>query len=100
MKRRTKAVLVTLAAVLQLSAVALVGAGTASAAVGPADDRQLSAPSSWWTYNGRTPAQIGTYLSSNNARLTSIQAESSTSFTVTMVKNTGSYSSGRPRQTA
>jgi hypothetical protein len=95
MKRRTKAVIVTAAAVLQLGVVALVSSTPASAAVGPADDRQLSTPTSWATYNGATAAQVGSYLSANSARLTSIQVESSTpTFTVTMVKNSGSYASG------
>jgi len=95
MKRRTKAVLVAVAAVLQLTVVVLVGTGSAHAAVGPADDRQLSKPTNWATYNGATAAQVSSYLSANSARLTDIQVESSTpTFTVTMVKNSGSYASG------
>jgi hypothetical protein len=95
MKRRTKAALLAVAAVLQMTVVALVAAGPASAAVGPADDRQLSTPTGWATYNGATAAQVSSYLSANSARLTDIQVESSTpTFTVTMVRNSGSYSSG------
>ncbi|MDT4917864.1 MAG: hypothetical protein QOH89_2564 [Pseudonocardiales bacterium] len=95
MMRRTRAAVLTVAAVLQLSVVALVSAGSANAAIGPADDRQLSTPTSWATYNGVTAAQVSSYLSANSARLTDIQVESSTpTFTVTMVNNAGSYSSG------
>ena len=95
MKRRTKAAILAVAAVLQMTVVALIGSAPANAAVGPADDRQLSTPTSWATYNGATAAQVNSYLSANSARLTDIQVESSTpTFTVTMVKNSGSYSSG------
>jgi hypothetical protein len=95
MKRRIGATLFVAAGALQLTVVALIAAGPASAAVGPADDRQLSTPTSWATYNGVTAAQVNSYLSANSARLTDIQVESSTpTFTVTMVRSSGSYNSG------
>jgi hypothetical protein len=94
MKRRNMAALVAAVTTLQLAVVVLVGSGSAHAAVGPADDRQLSTPVSWATYNGATAAQVNSHLSANSARLTSVQVESSTpTFTVTMVKNSGSYAS-------
>lgn len=94
MKRTIMAACVAAAAVLQLTVAVLIGAGSAHAAVGPADDRQLTSPTSWWTYNGATATQVNSHLSTHGARLTDIQVESSTpTFTVTMVKNSGSYNS-------
>jgi len=72
--------------------IAVVGPIAANAAVGPADDRLLSAPASWSTYTSLTPAQVTAYLSANDARLTDIQVTSSApTFTVTMVRNAGAY---------
>jgi hypothetical protein len=64
----------------------------ASASVGPADDRLLSAPASWKTYTDLTATQVTARLSANHARLTDIQVTSSApTFTVTMVRNSGAY---------
>ena len=94
MRRAITAACVAAVAVLQLTVAVLMGAGSAHASVGPADDRQLSTPTGWATYNGVTATQVNSYSSSNSARLTDIQVESSTpTFTVTMVKNSGSYAS-------
>ena len=81
-------------AFVAIALLGAVGALPASAAVGPGDDRQLKTPTGWWTYNGVTLAQIGSLVSANGARLTDIQAESPTKFTVTMVSNSGAYASG------
>jgi hypothetical protein len=95
MNRAVRTASVVAAAVLQLTVAVLVGAGSAHASVGPADDRQLNSPTGWWTYHGDTAAQVNSLLSANGARLTSIQVQSSTpTFTVTMVKNAGPYASG------
>jgi hypothetical protein len=96
MTRTSKVLLLTLAVTLQLTVVAFVGAGAANAAVVPGDDRQLSTPASWWTYTGATATQVNNYLSANGARLTEVQVDSASTptFTVVMVKNSGSYSSG------
>lgn len=77
-------------------AIALLGATAlpARAGIGPADDRQRTDPSGWWTYTGVTVSQIATLLSNRNARLTEIQAESPTTFTVVMIPNTGANQSG------
>jgi hypothetical protein len=73
----------------------LAGAGTpAKAGVGPGDDRQLNTPTGWATYTGVTLSQISSLLTANNARLTDIQAETPSTFTVVMVSNTGAYASG------
>jgi len=66
------------------------------AAVGAADDRQMTSPTSWWTYGGITATQVGNLVSANHARLTDIQVNdpSIPSFTVVMVKNSASYASG------
>ncbi len=47
----------------------------------------------WWYYYGQTPAQVGSLINNNGARLVGIQVESTSPllFTVTMVKNSGSY---------
>jgi uncharacterized protein YodC (DUF2158 family) len=92
MPRIRTTVLLTVALTAQVAVVVAIGAGPAGAAIGPADDRQLSTPTSWATYNGVTATQVNSYLSANSARLTDVQVESSTpTFTVTMVKNSGSY---------
>jgi hypothetical protein len=50
-------------------------------------------PTGYWWYYGQTPSQVSTLLSNNNARLVSIQVESTSPFllTVAMVQNTGTY---------
>jgi hypothetical protein len=69
-----------------------VNAPQASAAIGPADDRQMSTATSWWTYNGITADQLTSHLAANGARPTDIQVESSEPrFSVVMVRNAGSY---------
>jgi hypothetical protein len=95
MSRKSKALLMTAAVTMQLAVVVLVGAGPASAAVGPADDRQKSTPTSWWTYTGITAASVNSHVSANGARLTDIQVDnaSTPTFTVVMVKNSSSYAS-------
>jgi hypothetical protein len=76
----------------QLLLITALGPTPANAATGPADDRLLSVPTSWETFSGLTPAQVTARLSANKARLTDIQVTSSApTFTVTMVKNAGSY---------
>lgn len=94
--RKFKALLVALAVVIQLGAVVAIGAGPASAAIGPVDDRQMTAPTSWWTYSGVTATQVGNLFSANKARLTDISVDDPAipSFTVVMVKNSSSYASG------
>jgi len=72
MSCKFKALLVPIAVVMQLGAVVAIGAQSASAAIGPVDDRQMAAPTSWWTYSGITAAQVGSLLSANKARLTDI----------------------------
>jgi hypothetical protein len=96
MTRKSKALLVAVAVAMQLAVVALVGTAPANAAVGPADDRQKTTPTSWWTYTGVTAAQVNSYRTANGARLTDIQVDnaSTPTFTVVMVSNSGSYSSG------
>jgi hypothetical protein len=76
---------------------AFVAPQSASAAVGPGEDRQLTAPTGWWTYTGLTAAQVTSSLTANSARLTDINVDISSgtpSFTVTEVANSGAYSSG------
>jgi hypothetical protein len=69
--------------------VLLIGIG-ASARAG---DLPNTPPDGWWWYYGQTPAQIGSLLNANNARLISLHVEQASPplFTVTMVRNTGAY---------
>jgi hypothetical protein len=65
----------------------------ASAALGEALNTN---PTGWWWYFGVTPAQVSSLLTSNNARLVSIQVEQASPLllTVAMVSNTGTYAKG------
>jgi len=58
-----------------------------------ASDLPSTPPNGWWWYYGQTPSQVSALLSTNNARLVSIQVEqiSPLLFTVAMVGNTGAY---------
>jgi hypothetical protein len=96
MPRKFKALLLALAVVAQLAVVMAISARSANAAVGPADDRQLTTPTSWWRYTGVTATQVSSLLSANKARLTDIGVDNASipSFTVEMVRNSGSYASG------
>lgn len=95
MKHKRRALVMALALTVQL-AVGVVGARTASAATGPADDRQQTAVASWWTYTGVSATTVSSLLTSNHARLTSIQVDNpaTPTFTVTMIGNSGTYASG------
>ena len=93
MRKKLISLLAVGAAVMGLSAV--MGAQSASAAVGPGEDRQLTAPAGWWTYSGVTVAQIGSTLTANSARLTDLTLDQTTgTYTVTEVANSGAYASG------
>ena len=88
-----------LVVVLMVSAQLAVGLGTATTAgavTGPADDRQQSTSTSWWTYTGVNASTLSNLLSNNGARLTSLQVDDPTvpTFTAVMVKNNGTYASG------
>lgn len=94
-RRRSSSLLGAVAALALALGLSVQAVAPAEAALGPADDRQLTTPAGWWTYTGVTAAQVNSYLSANGARLTEVQVDSSTpTFTVVMVKNTGSYASG------
>ena len=89
-------VMTAIAAVGIAAAGVVSGASSASAAVGPGEDRQISTPTSWWTYTGITAAQVSSTLQSNGARLTDLKVDYSgptLKFTVTEVRNTGAYAS-------
>ena len=82
-------------ALLLVAQVLLVGLvrDTASAAVGSADDRQLSATTGWWSYTNVSAATVNSLLSTNGARITDISVAdaSGPTFNVVMVRNSGSY---------
>ncbi len=93
MRKKLTSLLAVGAAVMGLSVV--MSPQSASAAVGPGEDRQLTAPAGWWTYTGVTVAQINTTLSANSARLTDVSLDQATgTYTVTEVANSGAYASG------
>jgi beta-lactamase class A len=58
-------------------------------------DLSTNKPTAWWVYTGISAAQVSSYLSANAARLTDIEVQSvsggAPTFTVRMVKNSGSY---------
>jgi uncharacterized protein YodC (DUF2158 family) len=92
-----------LTSLLALGAVAVglcavVAPQSASAAVGPGEDRQNTAVApSWYVYTGLTADQVATTLSTNNARLTDLNVDVSSGtpkYTVTEVGNSGAYASG------
>jgi len=72
-----------------LSIFTLIGAGVARAE----DDNENSAPTAWWTYARQSYNDIANTIRTRNARIIDIEASNSafTSYTVTYVKNTGSY---------
>jgi hypothetical protein len=93
-KRKLAALCAAVALVLPVLAV--TGATTANAYVGPGDDRQRATPTAWWWYTNVDAATVSAKLSANGARLTdiSVYSESPLRFNVTMVANTGSYATG------
>lgn len=90
---RTKLSVFIALAIVAIGFLAAAGIVPAKAGIGPGDDRQMKTPTGWWTYNGVTVAWIDNYVRTNNTRLTDLQAETPTRFTVTMVSNTGVYAS-------
>ena len=78
--------------------IAVAGCGEPVESLGTAEQGALAeslntTPTAWWWYYGVTPAQLSSLVSSNNARIVSLQVESSSPllFTVAMVSNTGTY---------
>lgn len=74
----------------------LIGlAGSAQAYPGPADDRMMSVPTSWWTYENVDSSTVAQVLSANNARLTDLRVVTASPlrFRFTAVRNTGAYAS-------
>lgn len=59
------------------------------------DDHSINVPTAWWAYSNVTAAQVNTYLTQNNARLTDLEVYSVVSgvprFTVRMVSKSGAY---------
>ena len=93
-KMRSRLAVVLAVALVAIALLGITATPPAKAAIGPGDDRQLTTPTGWWTYTGVTLTQIGNLLTAKNARLTDIQAETTTTFTVVMIPNTGAYTSG------
>jgi hypothetical protein len=93
-RRARPLVVAAVVVILVVSALSrgLVGYADPTAAT---DDRSVAVAVSEWSYTGLSSAAVLTNLSTNKARLTRIVADPSsspTTFTVSMVKNTGAYS--------
>jgi hypothetical protein len=59
------------------------------------DDRDNTAIVGWWVYTGQTLSDVINFVSTNNARIVDLEANTQVSpirYTVTYVSNTGSYS--------
>ncbi|MDR2986338.1 MAG: hypothetical protein LBV34_15995, partial [Nocardiopsaceae bacterium] len=65
MSRKIKALVIACATAVQLALVVAVSAGPANATVGPADDRQMTVPTDWWSYTGVTAGQVSSLVSAN-----------------------------------
>src|SRR6202035_1064748 len=58
------------------------------------DDSESSVPTSWWIYEGQTPADVANTLANNNARLVDLEVTQFTPsyvFTATYVANAGQF---------
>ena len=90
--------MILLAAVALVAQLAVGFAATthAGASVGPADDRQQTWPTGWWTYTGVTASTLSTLVTKDGARITSLQVDNPSvpTFTAVLVQNTGPYASG------
>ncbi|QSX77018.1 serine hydrolase [Agrilutibacter solisilvae] len=89
----------TMLAASVLALACLAGAQPAQAALdatASTNDHNTNVPTGWWMYHGLTAAQVGSYASTNGARLTQVNVDSVVSgsprFSVRMVRNAGSYS--------
>jgi hypothetical protein len=74
----------------------LASSASATQASPSTNDQSTTIATSWFAYAGISASQVGSLASSNNARVTEIRVEnpSTPTFDVTMVSNTGAYSSG------
>ena len=96
-RTKTWAALSLLGATITVGAAMVGTAAPAAAAVGPGEDRQISAPTGWWAYSNISAAQVTSTLNANGARLTDIRVDhtgASPTFSVTEVSNSGAYASG------
>lgn len=91
-RSRAKGLLGTVVAALVL---ALGVGGIAEAYPGPGDDRMVSTPTAWWTWQNIDPGTLATDLNQNDARLTDLRVTDTSPllFTATAVSNTGAYGS-------
>jgi hypothetical protein len=88
--RRLGQVSLRLSRALLLIAIILGGSAVSARAT---DDTDNSTPTAWWIYTGQSVADIDNTLHGDNARIVDIAADDASfrTFTVTYVKNTGSY---------
>jgi hypothetical protein len=63
---------------------------------GGVDDRDNTTPTGWWIYTGQTVSDVLNFVTTNNARIVDLEADTSVSpirYTVTYVENAGVYGS-------
>lgn len=91
-RSRAGALLGTVIAALVL---ALGLGGAAQAYPGSGDDRMVSTPTAWWTWQNIDPSTLAADLNQHNARLTDLRVTNTSplQFTVTAVSNSGAYGS-------
>jgi hypothetical protein len=76
--------------------VMVPGAAYATQANPSTNDQSTTINTGWWAYGNVTATQLGSFLSTNGARLTTLRVDnpSTPTFDATMVANSGPYASG------
>lgn len=84
-----------LGTVIAALVLALGVGGIAEAYPGPGDDRMISTPTAWWTWQNITPGALAADLNQDGARLADLRVTSTSPllFTATAVSNSGAYGS-------
>ena len=79
-----------------VSVTLAAGSAGATQANPSTNDQSTTINTAWWTYAGVTASQVGSLLTTNQARLTQVRVEdpNTPTFDVTMVANSGPYASG------
>jgi hypothetical protein len=86
----------TAALACMVSMTLVAGSASATQANPSTNDQSTTINTAWWAYGGVTASQVGSLLTTNQARLTQIRVENpnTPTFDVTMVANSGPYASG------
>ena len=86
LRARIASVCATLTLVMSANAAALPAAA--------GDDKDNSTPTAWWIYTGQSLADIKSTITAKQARIVDIAVDGPNAFTVTYVKNAGTYAKG------